>query len=43
MRSAGFQRGYWRLWDADTIEPYDYRTVEGRAMLFRTPRVLALG
>jgi hypothetical protein len=36
MRSAGFQRGYSRSWSADTIEPYDYRTVEGRTMLFRT-------
>ena len=36
MQRAGFQRGYRRLWDADELQPYDYRTAVASALLFRT-------
>lgn len=36
VRRAGFDRGYRRVWGADKFQPYDYRTVTGWAVLFRT-------
>ena len=37
VRRAGFVRGYRQVWGADDIEPYDYRTADTYAFLFRTP------
>ena len=36
MRRAGFRMGYKRAWSAQAIQPYDYRTAEADALLFRT-------